>query len=67
MGQINVRVSLADWDGLLGRLVSCGQELEERKLGPEVVREVFDCRLLKHNIEINHYASCRQGARHCPG
>ena len=38
MGQINVRVSLAGWGGLLGRLVSCGQELEERRLGPEVVR-----------------------------
>ena len=38
VGQINVRVSLADWDGLLGRLVSRGQELEERRLGSEVVR-----------------------------
>ena len=43
--QINVRVSLADWDGLLGRLVSRGQELEERRLGPEVVWQIFDCRL----------------------
>ena len=38
VGQINVRVSLTDWDGLLDRLVSRGQELEERRLGPEVVR-----------------------------
>ena len=65
-GQINVRVSLAGWGGLLGRLVRSGQELEERRLGPEVVREVFDCRLLKHIIEVNHYASHSQGTCHCP-
>ena len=66
VGQINVRVSLADWDGLLGRFIRHSQELEERRLGPEVVRQVFDCRLFQHLIAIHDYASRRQGRSPLP-